>query len=58
MDSVVVKNAIGSIDKLLSKAREALWDITFGQFGHGLQPPQDGGLVPRSGGVLARSKRR
>jgi len=33
MDITVVKNAVGSLDKLLSKAREALWDIEKEVFG-------------------------
>jgi hypothetical protein len=38
MDIAVVKNAVGSLDKLLSKAREALWDVereVFGDPGYG-----------------------
>jgi hypothetical protein len=33
MDNVIVNNAIGSLDKLLSKATDALWDIEREEFG-------------------------
>jgi hypothetical protein len=34
MDNAVLKNAVGSLDKLLSKAKEALWDIEREVFGN------------------------
>jgi hypothetical protein len=44
MDSIVVKNAIGSLDKLLSKANEALWDIAREEFGVSAYPGEGGGF--------------
>jgi hypothetical protein len=38
MDIAVVKNAVGSLEKLLSRAKEALWDVereVFGDPGYG-----------------------
>lgn len=34
MDVAVVKNAVGSLDKLLSQAKEALWQVEREVFGH------------------------
>src|SRR5258708_2117638 len=43
MDSAVVKNAIGSLDKLLSNAKDALWDIEREEFGVSAHPGESRG---------------
>jgi REase_DpnII-MboI len=43
MDSTVVKNAIGSLEKLLGNAKEALWDIEREEFGVSAFPGEPGG---------------
>src|SRR5438067_2255828 len=44
VDSKVVKNAIGSLDKLLGNAKEALWDIEREEFGVSAYPGEVGGF--------------
>jgi hypothetical protein len=51
MDNAVVKNAIGSLDKLLGNARQALWDIERQEFGVSAYEGEPGGYEDPRGAL-------